>query len=118
MTPELVAAARTWAASDPDPQTAAELIEVVERAQAGDAAAAADLADRFDGTLQFGTAGLRGALGAGPNRMNRVVVVRAAAGLASYLLHRGPTTGLPRRAWSSGTTHGAAPTSSPATPPR
>lgn len=94
--PELVAAARTWAASDPDAETAAELIAVVERAQDGDAAAAADLADRFDGTLQFGTAGLRGALGAGPNRMNRVVVIRAAAGLASYLLHRGPSTGLPR----------------------
>lgn len=94
--PELVAAARTWAASDPDPETAAELLAVVERAQGGDAAAAADLADRFDGTLQFGTAGLRGALGAGPNRMNRVVVIRAAAGLASYLLHRGPSTGLPR----------------------
>lgn len=94
--PELVAAARTWAASDPDPETATELLAVVERAQDGDAAAAADLADRFDGTLQFGTAGLRGALGAGPNRMNRVVVIRAAAGLASYLLHRGSTTGLPR----------------------
>lgn len=94
--PELVAAARTWAASDPDPETAAELLAVVERAQDGEAAATADLADRFDGTLQFGTAGLRGALGAGPNRMNRVVVIRAAAGLASYLLHRGPSTGLPR----------------------
>lgn len=94
--PELVAAARTWAAADPDPETAAELLAVVERAQDGGAAAVADLADRFDGTLQFGTAGLRGALGAGPNRMNRVVVIRAAAGLATYLLHRGPSTGLPR----------------------
>ncbi len=94
--PELVAQARTWAAADPDEQTAAELLAVVEAAQAGDDAASADLADRFDGTLQFGTAGLRGALGAGPNRMNRVVVVRAAAGLASYLLHRGPSTGLLR----------------------
>jgi phosphomannomutase len=54
---------------------------------------AADLADRFDGTLEFGTAGLRGALGAGPNRMNRVVVMRAAAGLASYLVKQGQTGG-------------------------
>lgn len=49
----------------------------------------AELADRFDGTLAFGTAGLRGALGAGSNRMNRVVVSRAAAGLATYLAEQG-----------------------------
>ena len=53
-----------------------------------------DLADRFPGTLEFGTAGLRGALGAGPNRMNRVVVTRAAAGLVAYLTD----TGAPRAA--------------------
>ena len=52
-----------------------------------------ELADRFDGTLEFGTAGLRGALGAGPNRMNRVVVLRAAAGLAAYLKDNGASTG-------------------------
>ena len=46
-------------------------------------------ADAFAGTLQFGTAGLRGKLGPGPNRMNRVVVSRAAAGLAQYLLDQG-----------------------------
>src|SRR6202022_463197 len=53
------------------------------------AAAYDGLADRFSGTLQFGTAGLRGELGAGPNRMNRVVVSRAAAGLARYLQDTG-----------------------------
>ena len=73
-----------WLSQDPDPQTSAELLAL--RAAAGsDAGAAAELADRFAGTLEFGTAGLRGALGAGPNRMNRVVVAQAAAGLAAWL---------------------------------
>ena len=48
-----------------------------------------ELTDAFRGRLQFGTAGLRGAIGAGPNRMNRVVVGQAAAGLAAYLLDQG-----------------------------
>jgi phosphomannomutase len=82
--------ARAWAAEDPDEVTRAELEAILgEVAAGGDAAVVGDLADRFDGTLEFGTAGLRGALGAGPNRMNRVVVLRAAAGLAAYLRAHG-----------------------------
>jgi phosphomannomutase len=80
---DLLEAAQAWLADDPDPITRAELAALIE---AGDTA---ELADRFNGTLQFGTAGLRGALGAGPNRMNRVVVTRAAAGLAAYLRETG-----------------------------
>ena len=86
--------ARTWAAEDPDDQTRTELevlLQQVEQNPSGPEAA--DLADRFDGRLEFGTAGLRGALGAGPNRMNRVVVVRAAAGLAAYLRDNGAADG-------------------------
>ncbi|HZC26808.1 MAG TPA: phospho-sugar mutase [Actinopolymorphaceae bacterium] len=86
---ELVARARSWLAEDPDPETRAELTGLLAAAERDDAAALADLADRFDGTLEFGTAGLRGAMGAGPNRMNRVVVIRAAAGLAAYLAAHG-----------------------------
>ncbi len=87
---DLLARARAWAAGDPDDGTRAELERLVADAeQQPDGAAAADLADRFAGPLEFGTAGLRGAMGAGPNRMNRVVVLRAAAGLASYLRKQG-----------------------------
>src|SRR5690606_24308870 len=75
-------AARDWISQDPDPQTRAELTALVE---ANDVA---EIAARFAGTLQFGTAGLRGELGAGPMRMNRVTVGRAAAGLAAYLLRQ------------------------------
>ncbi|PWF81092.1 phosphomannomutase [Kocuria rosea] len=84
--PQLLDAARAWGAADPDPATRAELAALIEAAAAGDNAAQVELADRFSGTLQFGTAGLRAALGAGPMRMNRVVVLRAAAGLAAHVL--------------------------------
>ena len=76
---------REWIADDPDAETVAGLTSLLERAQSGDESADAELADRFSGLLEFGTAGLRGALGGGPNRMNRVVVLRAAAGLTAYL---------------------------------
>jgi len=86
----LLAAARAWAAQDPDPVTRTELDALVAEVEAGDAPARADLAARFAGRLEFGTAGLRGELGAGPMRMNRVLVSQAAAGLAAYLLGREP----------------------------
>ncbi len=87
MSPDLIALARTWAAEDPDPETKEELEALIA---AGDDA---ELAARFDGVLEFGTAGLRGELGAGPKRMNRVVVIRAAAGLAAYLRDTGAPEG-------------------------
>jgi phosphomannomutase len=86
---EVLDTARAWLAEDPDPDTRAELTELIERAESADEAALADLEDRFSGKLEFGTAGLRGTLGAGSNRMNRAVVIRAAAGLAAYLRAHG-----------------------------
>ena len=76
---------RAWIADDPDQQTATTLEHILAEAESGDAAAIADLEDRFSGPLVFGTAGLRGEIAAGPNRMNRAVVIRAAAGLAAFL---------------------------------
>ncbi|RBM11695.1 phospho-sugar mutase [Streptomyces sp. PT12] len=84
---DLFARARAWLAEDPDPETREELNGLLER---GDLAG---LASRFSGTLQFGTAGLRGEMGAGPMRMNRTVVIRAAAGLAAYLAGRAEGSG-------------------------
>ncbi|MEZ0093403.1 phospho-sugar mutase [Streptacidiphilus sp. EB129] len=91
---DLLARARTWLAEDPDPDTRAELGHLIAAAEAcgeEDAARAwSELAERFAGTLQFGTAGLRGEMGAGPMRMNRDVVIRAAAGLARYVRRDSP----------------------------
>ncbi|CAM3492595.1 phospho-sugar mutase [Nocardioides dubius] len=83
----LLQQARDWAGEDPDAQTREELVAAIAAVEAG--GDSAQLADAFRTTLQFGTAGLRGALGAGPNRMNRVVVLRAAAGLVAYLRAQG-----------------------------
>ncbi|MFD0685453.1 phospho-sugar mutase [Actinomadura fibrosa] len=82
--------AEEWLSQDPDPATRAELRQILDAADgtadgAADGTAEAALADRFGARLEFGTAGLRGELGAGPNRMNRVTVMRAAAGLAACL---------------------------------
>ncbi|WP_214111326.1 phospho-sugar mutase [Acrocarpospora catenulata] len=77
MSIDLLQLAKDWLAQDPDPATRAELTALLD-----DQAA---LRDRFGAKLEFGTAGLRGELGAGPNRMNRVTVMRAAAGLAAVL---------------------------------
>ncbi|MCE9578367.1 MAG: phospho-sugar mutase [Deltaproteobacteria bacterium] len=82
--------ARTWLAADPDPTTRAELDALVARAAAGDAAAIADLDERFAARLAFGTAGLRGVLGAGPGRMNRKVVIETSTGLGAYLVAHVP----------------------------
>src|SRR5450759_4311003 len=87
---DLIERATAWRDDDPDETTRAELDDVLEAAASGDAAAGADLADRFAGKLEFGTAGLRGAMGAGSNRMNRSVVIRAAAGLVAYLRESSP----------------------------
>ncbi|MFE3647908.1 phospho-sugar mutase [Streptomyces sp. NPDC059101] len=80
---ELISRAQAWLAEDPDPDTRDELAGLIETGRHD------ELAVRFAGTLQFGTAGLRGELGAGPMRMNRSVVIRAAAGLAAYLKDSG-----------------------------
>ncbi len=77
-----------WIEQDPDPITKAQLTELLKTAQI-DQTALLELQDAFIAPLEFGTAGLRGALGSGPNRMNRVTVLQAASGLAQYLVQQG-----------------------------
>jgi phosphomannomutase len=81
--------AERWLVDDPDPATRDELRALLERRD--DRA----IADRFGARLEFGTAGLRGVLGAGPNRMNRAVVIRTTAGLCAYL--RAKVVDVPQR---------------------
>ncbi|MEV4667916.1 phospho-sugar mutase [Microbacterium sp. LWO12-1.2] len=88
MSEERLAQARAWLRQDPDHETRDELAGLITRAAGGDEAASAELDDRFGARLAFGTAGLRGELGAGSNRMNRVLVAQAAAGFAAYLRER------------------------------
>jgi len=76
---ELIDRARRWADSDPDPDTRAELENLISE---GDTA---ELESRMDTVLAFGTAGIRGVVGAGPGRMNRAVVIRTTYGLARHL---------------------------------
>ena len=81
---ELREATEGWLTGDPDPATRAELQELVRQERF------AELEERFARPVAFGTAGLRALMGAGPARMNRAVVRRAAAGLARWLVRSVP----------------------------
>ena len=85
MNPTLRAEVQAWIADDPDPKTAGQLQSLL------DAEDESALSKYFNGFLQFGTAGLRGPIGLGPSCMNRAVVGRTAAGIASYMKKRGMT---------------------------
>jgi phosphomannomutase len=75
----LIQKTRNWIEQDPDAETIGELEKLISDSDE------AGLAERFGQRIGFGTAGLRGLLGAGPNRMNRVLVAQAAAGISKYL---------------------------------
>lgn len=90
---ETHAAATAFLAEDPDNPSRAALAALIAEAEKGDAPSVVELEESFAGTLSFGTAGLRGKVAPGTNRMNRVVVMKATWGLGTYLLERGPTDG-------------------------
>ncbi|MEZ8043822.1 phospho-sugar mutase [Vibrio sp. 10N.222.54.F12] len=72
--------AMNWLARDPDPRTREELQYLIDEGMHD------ELEDRFIQRLEFGTAGLRGKVGCGPNRMNRLVIQETATGLGHYLI--------------------------------
>ncbi len=88
MDQDLAQRVRTWIDGDPDPRTRNELEALLA---AGDTVG---LDDRFAARLVFGTAGIRGEVGAGPARLNRAVAIQTAAGLADHLRHAGHGGGL------------------------
>ncbi|APU17447.1 phosphomannomutase [Actinoalloteichus fjordicus] len=94
LSPKLRDAAFRWMADDVDPEARTELQRLLASSMGGDEAAHRELTDRMSATLTFGTAGLRGPLRAGPNGMNRSVVVRATAGLAEWLTRQGHGGGI------------------------
>jgi phosphomannomutase len=78
--------AEEWLSTDPDPACRDELAALIASARDGDTDASRELAERFSGPLEFGTAGLRGLIGAGETRMNLAVIRRTTHGLGTYLL--------------------------------
>jgi phosphomannomutase len=94
-TNDLISTAQAWLAAEPDDDIREELASLIAAAQTGDID---DLAERFAGSLQFGTAGLRAAVAAGPMRMNRLVVRQAAAGLGRWLLDAEASGDIPEAA--------------------
>lgn len=82
-----LAAAHAWIEGDPDPETRGELQRLIDRGELD------ELRERMAGSLEFGTAGLRGKVEAGSNRMNRAVVIRATRGVCDFLLQREPSKG-------------------------
>ena len=88
MSTDLLRQAMAWIDQDPDQATRHELALLIEKAEHGNPEAVEELSSRFSGHLTFGTAGLRAEIGAGPMRMNRVVVSHAAHGLGTFLVER------------------------------